>query len=261
MKARPLAIDGVAIDRFRGISFDLFGTIVRLDEDRMPGIMVAGIEHRTLLAAPLKLLAEHGSDVSPYDAVAAYAAAVAQTGRRLAAADGRELSPEWTFARFLERLGLPDRELARTLAASFMDATVQSAAPAAGLTSLLETLRGRGMSLGLISNLADGDGGRRLLRRLGLDRLFDAMVFSGDVGWRKPDARIYRRAAAQLGRPVEALLHIGDEWEADVIGARVAGFSAVWIAQGNGHATTREGVRKCTFPQFARLATSGWRDW
>lgn len=85
----------------------------------------------------------------------------------------------------------------------------------------LEELRRQGVKLGVISNWDERL--RPLLARLNLGRWFQRIVVSCEAGAAKPDARLFRRAAAGLGvRPGE-LLHVGDDWELDVCGAESAG--------------------------------------
>jgi putative hydrolase of the HAD superfamily len=50
------------------------------------------------------------------------------------------------------------------------------------------------------------------------------------VGIDKPDSRIFEHAAKALGVPLAEIVHVGDAWEADVIGARSAGAQAIWFA-------------------------------
>lgn len=56
---------------------------------------------------------------------------------------------------------------------------------------------------------------------------FRAVVSSSDLGFAKPDPTIFREAASRLGVPPSELLHVGDRWELDVVGALAAGCGAV----------------------------------
>lgn len=70
---------------------------------------------------------------------------------------------------------------------------------------------------------------RRKVEALGLHEWCDAIVISGEAGVRKPDAAIFERALAALGVAPGAALHVGDNLDADVRGARGAGLVAVWL--------------------------------
>lgn len=69
------------------------------------------------------------------------------------------------------------------------------------------------------------------LRRIGLDAHFVGAVSAREAGCKKPDPRIFHRAAAVAGVPPEAVVHVGDDFELDVLGALGAGMQAVWVAR------------------------------
>ncbi len=91
-----------------------------------------------------------------------------------------------------------------------------------GATAAIETAADRG-PVGILSNCSVPGLVGRTLARSPLDAsVFDAVVVSVDCGWRKPDERAFEAVAAELGCPVSALIHIGDDPETDG-GARAAG--------------------------------------
>jgi putative hydrolase of the HAD superfamily len=54
-------------------------------------------------------------------------------------------------------------------------------------------------------------------------------VISSQIGWRKPSAEFYRNAELQLRLRPEQLLLIGDDYNADYVGAQRAGWQAVLL--------------------------------
>jgi FMN phosphatase YigB (HAD superfamily) len=56
-----------------------------------------------------------------------------------------------------------------------------------------------------------------------------AVVVSQRVGTIKPDARIFRAAETALGSEGQAILHVGDDWAADIVGAKRAGWRAAYF--------------------------------
>jgi putative hydrolase of the HAD superfamily len=67
------------------------------------------------------------------------------------------------------------------------------------------------------------------LARCGIADLFDGHITASAAGAAKPDARIYAHLLRAAGVAPEAVLHIGDDPLADVVGARRAGMQAVWL--------------------------------
>ena len=94
----------------------------------------------------------------------------------------------------------------------------------------LESLQGRKLKLGIVSNWDDRL--RPLLRRLKLDCRFNAIIISCEVGARKPSALPFKAACRALGTDPGETLHVGDSLEMDVRGAGAAGLQARWLRRG-----------------------------
>ncbi|MGH3131135.1 MAG: HAD family hydrolase, partial [Gaiellaceae bacterium] len=135
-----------------------------------------------------------------------------------------------------------DGELARFLEAEHI---VWDAARTLGAEShaLLESLRARGLRLGLVSNAFDpGWLLRRDLELMGLAERLDVAVFSSEVGKRKPHPLIFERALEALGVAPEHALFVGDRLYEDVRGAGELGMrtvQALWF-RADEHADGRE---------------------
>ena len=122
--------------------------------------------------------------------------------------------------------------------ALFLEAEHEAWEPARMLAStthaLLESLRGRGLRLGLVSNAVDPPWLlHRDLERYGVAERIDAAVFSSEIGWRKPHPAIFERALAELGVEPAAALFVGDSLANDVGGAQAVGMrtcQALWFA-------------------------------
>lgn len=91
----------------------------------------------------------------------------------------------------------------------------------------LDLLAARGVRLAVISNWDDRL--RAILRCLALDVRFETIVVSCEVGHAKPHPAIFAEATRRLGLPAGRILHIGDNPEADLQGARNAGLHGLQI--------------------------------
>ena len=58
---------------------------------------------------------------------------------------------------------------------------------------------------------------------------FDAVVVSGQIGYRKPHPRVFRELLDQLGTPKEQTAFVGDNLEADIRGASQMGLQPIWM--------------------------------
>ncbi len=93
---------------------------------------------------------------------------------------------------------------------------------------ILEALGEAGVRLTIVSNAAFPPRSMRdQLRHLGIFDLFDATVYSSEIGVRKPNAAIYEEALRLTGVPPDRALFIGDRLREDIRGPRSCGIAAV----------------------------------
>jgi putative hydrolase of the HAD superfamily len=114
----------------------------------------------------------------------------------------------------------------------FLEAEHEAWQPARVLGStthaLLESLRSRGLKLGLVSNAFDpGWLLRRDLEQMGIAERIDFAVFSSEVGKRKPHPEIFERALTALDAAADESLFVGDRLLEDVRGAGELGMTTI----------------------------------
>ena len=130
------------------------------------------------------------------------------------------------YADILRELGIADPD-------AFIDAEHEAWRPAhsvlASAQALLEALRSRGIKTGLVANSWPDPG--RVLRMdaalFGLAELLDVLVYSEEVGLRKPDPGIFLHACRQLDVEAVATMYVGDNLLTDVQGAANVGMTTV----------------------------------
>ncbi len=97
-----------------------------------------------------------------------------------------------------------------------------------GAIGLLDGLLARGITLGMITN-GINPLQQKKLNRTGLDQYFPNPVVAGDVALEKPDPKIFDLALNIANAARSEAVYIGDNWEADVLGAQAVGMRAIWI--------------------------------
>jgi putative hydrolase of the HAD superfamily len=103
-----------------------------------------------------------------------------------------------------------------------------------GAQSTLDFLRSKGFRLGLLTN-GDGETQRYKIERFDLAKYFETILVEGELGYGKPDMRIYRLALSALGLEPEDTCMIGDNLNWDVEAPQNLGIRAIWIdRKGNG---------------------------
>jgi len=134
----------------------------------------------------------------------------------------------------LADLGVNDDGLARQIGDTYHASRDEAIQPFEDAVTTVEWLRSQGCRLALLTN-GGSKGQRRKIDRFGLAGLFDAILIEGEVGFGKPDPRIYTHALAALDVPATEAWMVGDNLEWDVAGPQREGIAGIWIdARGRG---------------------------
>ncbi len=135
-------------------------------------------------------------------------------------------------------LGARDTDLEQLLALR-LEYIRRALKPRREVIETLSELRRLGLRLALISNCSGdvpvvwGD--------TSFAGLFDATVFSCEAGLRKPDVRVYGKAASELRVPRSRCLFVGDGGSDELAGAARAGMTAVLLRTGKRSAPAAPG--------------------
>jgi putative hydrolase of the HAD superfamily len=218
------------------VTFDCWGTLLldspASDERYMPR-RVAGFE---------RILRSEGVEAPRHELNQAYDA----SGRWLAHLwqKHQDVPVSQHVRKILQTL---DPTLLQRLAPKVLSALIDAyASPAVqappevdqGARGALETLAGRGLTLGVVSNVMRTPGSvlRQILDRSGLLAPLKVLTFSDECGIRKPDPEIFRLTLRQIGVAPEDAVHVGDDPVLDVEGARDAGMAVIQVTA-DGRAT------------------------
>lgn len=93
---------------------------------------------------------------------------------------------------------------------------------------VLEQLRDR-YRLGVITNYMHGPTCREVFQKLSYYDIFDSLVVSAEVGYRKPSQVIFMKALEETGADPDTSVMVGDMYEADIVGANAVGMRSVLI--------------------------------
>ena len=116
---------------------------------------------------------------------------------------------------------------AEALGRRFVAERLRALEPIAGALETVAELRRRGVKLALVTNGSATDQRAKIDRHSVTDR-FDAVLVEGEVGFGKPDARIFRLALDRLGASAAEAWMVGDDLPWDIAGAQAVGIRAIW---------------------------------
>ncbi len=146
--------------------------------------------------------------------------------------DAKGINPQPdTYRSLLGHLGLVDDEFVDLMMSEYIDGLQQFVKYLPGAEELLLYLRQKGLMTGIITN-GHTENQMRKIYALKLDLLVDSILVSEKEDLRKPDPEIFWRAASRLNIKPSECLFIGDNPEADILGAHGAGMTTIWTPTG-----------------------------
>lgn len=216
---------------YRAVLFDLFDTLVRFDRERLPAVPVNGRVVHSTVGHLHPIMAAWVPEVT---LEALYNALLAswQEAERLRGLDHREVAAAERFGYLFRSLGLDPAACPPEVLQHMLEAHRGGLSRAAEFPAshgpLLTELAGR-YRLAVVSNFDYTPTALGILEAAGVARLFEAVVVSDAVGWRKPAPAIFEAALDRLRVSATEALFVGDRADIDVLGAQRIGMHAVWL--------------------------------
>jgi len=114
---------------------------------------------------------------------------------------------------------------------AFGDAVVSMMQMDLNVPKLLQQLKTQNKyKLGIVSNFAHPTTPlKKTLEKFDITKYFDALTISGEVGWRKPSPKIFKKALQALGVKASETVFIGDSPHHDIEGAKNSGMKTILV--------------------------------
>lgn len=115
----------------------------------------------------------------------------------------------------------------------------------------LAALKDKGYTLGVLSNLRRDM--RSLCKQLGMTPYLDFCINSDEAGAEKPYPPIFLAALDRVSVSPEETVHVGDQYNSDVVGARGVGMHAVLIDRGGWQTDVKDCAKIASLDELGGL--------
>ena len=241
--------------RYSTLILDAFDTLIHIDRSKLFEHKVGNRSIQTTAPKVHEFYQEAVGKIDFERFVEGFLGSGNEANRRRKA-NSREIPSADRFRIMLDMLGC-DTDVPESLPARLAQAHMGHLAPSLSIPdahrAVLDWTIAEGYRLAMISNFDYAPTLHRCLERHGVRNMFDVVVVSDEIGWRKPHPAIFEHTFEKLGVGASESLFVGDRLDLDVDGAAGVGMDVVWIDTGQQEWSPRYAKPQYTIGAFPEV--------
>lgn len=222
--------------RYTTVIFDLFDTIFDFNFSRLPSIDLKGVRSRTTSHEVYSVFAGYYPAISFAEFYPYFIESYRQF-QDMKQVEWREYPNRDRFKLMMRNMDIPGDSNTEAAADEMVRAHMEGLASAVEFPEenekALDDVEKKGYRMAIISNFDYAPAAYALIEKFRIGRFFEKIIISEEVGWRKPKPVIFRRAMEFLSIKPEEAIFVGDNFRADICGAKDVGMDAVWLNNKN----------------------------
>jgi FMN phosphatase YigB (HAD superfamily) len=224
------------MNKYSTVILDLFDTIVNFNFSHLPTIELRGLRSRTTSKEVYEVFARYYPEIEFAEFYDPFIESYHQF-QEMKLKEFKEFPNRERFKLMLSKMDLREiknrDELIDEMVLAHMNGLASCVELPEQNKKTLEYLKTKGYRLAIISNFDYAPTAYMLLERYNIKNLFEEIVISEEVGWRKPKKIIFETVINKLKIEPEDALFVGDNFQADVVGSKALGMDAAWINRKN----------------------------
>ena len=224
------------MNKYSTVIFDLFDTIVNFNFSHLPSIEVRGLRSRTTSTKVYEVFAQYYPEIEFVEFYDPFIESYHQF-QKMKLKEFKEFPNRERFKLMLSKMDLREiknrDQLLEDMVLAHMNGLASCIEFPEDNKKTLEYIKEKGYRLAIVSNFDYAPTAYMLLERYKIRNLFEQIVISEEVGWRKPNHIIFETVINKLEIGPEDALFVGDNFQADVVGSKAVGMDAAWINRKN----------------------------
>jgi len=218
--------------KYKAVIFDLFDTLIDFDPSRLPEITIDGQRIRSTFLPVYEVFKDHYKHFAISKFHDSFVDSFNEF-QQLKQRDNKEYHNRERFNLLLNKLNIQidsDRaKLADAMVLAHMNSLGSTMEFPEENRRILNMIKKKHYKMAIISNFDHSPTAHQLLSKFRIKHFFSEIVISVEVGWRKPDSKIFNQALNRIDTTPAEAIYIGDNFFADVIGSKSIGMDVIWI--------------------------------
>lgn len=241
--------------KYKAVIFDLFDTIVDFNYNNLPLVSVNGTSVNTTSQEVYKVFSSRHNSIDYESFFSVFMKSYAQFNE-LKHKNHIEYPNRMRFQLMLDNMGLnsnsePD-DFIDEMVLAHMNTLRKGVCLVKGNIVVLDKLM-PDYHLGLCSNFDYSPTAMSIIKEFGLIDYFKTIVISVDIGFRKPRKEIFEKCFNEMNISPDEAIFVGDNYHADIEGAKSVGMDAIWIKHKNIPETYDEHLPDYTVESFRHI--------
>jgi len=224
------------MNKYSTVILDLFDTIVNFNFSHLPTIELKGLRSRTTSKEVYEVFVRYYPEIEFAEFYDTFIESYHQF-QEMKLKEFKEFPNRKRFILMLRKMDLnpieDEDQLIDKMVLAHMNGLVRCIEFPEDNKKTLEYIKTKGYRLAIISNFDYAPTAYMLLERYNIKNLFEEIVISEEVGWRKPKEIIFETAVKKLEILPQDALFVGDNFQADVVGSKAVGMDVAWINRKN----------------------------
>ena len=218
--------------KYTAVIFDLFDTIVNFNFSNLPTIELKGVRSRTTSHEVYAVFSRYYPEIT-FERFYPHFIESYHEFQQMKLAEFREFPNRDRFLMMLRNMGIALDPGAQSAADEMVVAHMSGLARAVEFPAeneeALEDVKNKGYRMAIVSNFDYAPAAYALIEKFRIGLFFEKIVISEEVGWRKPKPIIFTRAMELMEITPDEALFVGDNFTADICGAKAVGMDTVWL--------------------------------
>jgi len=224
------------MNKYSTVILDLFDTIVNFNFSHLPTIELKGLRSRTTSKEVYEVFARYYPEIEFAEFHDPFIESYRQF-QEMKLKEFKEFPNRKRFILMLSKMDLTpiedEDQLIDKMVLAHMNGLTRCIEFPEDNKKTLEYIKTKGYRLAIISNFDYAPTAYMLLEKYNIKNLFEEIVISEEVGWRKPKEIIFETAVKKLEILPQDALFVGDNFQADVVGSKAVGMDVAWINRKN----------------------------